>query len=249
VTAVLDDLLSLLLPGRCPGCGRRAEPVCDSCAARLVPAPRAPAPPPGVAWSASVFSYEGIARELVARVKYRNERAAVRWLGALVAERCRDAPFSPDAVTWVPASRGRRAARGVDHGALLARATGRALGRRPQRLLVRAPGPAQTGRAARDRRTGPVLHAVGPVRGAVVLVVDDVVTTGASLAAAARALHEQGARAVTAVTVARTPPPADRAARGTYTRPRNRPCGLGEVNAAPGTGSDGVIGPGPARQR
>jgi predicted amidophosphoribosyltransferase len=111
--ALVDDLLTVLLPGRCPGCGTRAEPVCAPCASAMRSAPFAPALP-GIAWSTAAFAYEGVARELVARVKYRNERIAVRWLGARLAERCAAAPFTIDTVTWVPASASRRAAQGVD---------------------------------------------------------------------------------------------------------------------------------------
>src|SRR5205085_11283298 len=124
---LVDDLLTALLPGRCPGCGRRAEPVCAQCAAGMRAAPPA-APPPGIAWATAVFAYEGVARELVARVKYRNERIAVRWLASRLTERCAAAPLPIDVVTWVPASASRRAERGVDHGALLARAVAAGLG-------------------------------------------------------------------------------------------------------------------------
>src|SRR5260221_3763147 len=142
---VVDDLLTVLLPGRCPGCGRRAEPVCAPCAAAMRAAPSAP-PLPGIAWSTAAFAYEGVARELVARVKYRNERIAVRWLGARVAERCAKAPLSIDTITWVPASASRRRARGVDHGALLAYMVAAGIGRDARQLLTRDNGPPQTGR-------------------------------------------------------------------------------------------------------
>lgn len=220
---LFDELLQALLPGRCPGCGRRAEPVCQSCAASMRAAPFAPAMA-GIAWSTAPFAYEGVARELVARVKYRNERIAVRWLGEHVAARCASAPYRIDAVTWVPASASRLAARGVDHGELLARVVARSLGCRAQRLLSRDSGPPQTGRPAAQRRAGPGLHAAnrsrsGELSGRNVLVVDDVVTTGATLVAAARVLRALGVEQVLVATVARTPGPADRARGAPYTRP------------------------------
>jgi predicted amidophosphoribosyltransferase len=214
--ALSDDLLSILLPGTCPGCGRRAEAVCTRCAQAMRAAPRG-GPIVGITWAVAAFSYEGVARELVARVKYRNERVAVRWLGARLARCCEGAPVAFDAVTWIPASARRRVALGVDHGAVLARAVAAELGRRPECLLLRDAGPAQTGRAAVARRDGPTLRGAGAVAGRTVLIVDDVVTTGATLAAAARVLRARGARDVLAATVARTPRPGDRARAAAYT--------------------------------
>ena len=217
LSRAVDDLLAALLPGRCPGCGRRAEPVCPSCAAAMRGALFAP-PLPGISWSTAVFAYEGVARELIVRVKYRNERVAVRWLGAQLASRCAAAPFAIDAVTWVPASANRRAARGVDHGALLARVVAAGIDRAAESLLARDDGPPQTGRPAAERRAGPNLRASRSVAGRTVLVVDDVVTTGATLVTAARVLRAVGAHEVLAATIARTPRPGDRIPGAPYTQ-------------------------------
>jgi len=186
---------------------------------------------PGITWAVAAFAYEGVARELVARVKYRNERVAVRWLGARLARCCADAPVTFDVITWIPASARRRVALGVDHGALLARAVATDLGRRPERLLLRDAGPPQTGRAAVARRAGPTLRGAGSVAGRTVLIVDDVVTTGATLAAAAKVLRGRGARDVLAATVARTPRPGDRAPAAAYT-PRTVPI-AGPIDSEP----------------
>ena len=112
-----------------------------------------------------------------------------------------------DVVTWVPTTVERRAQRGFDQAELLARSTARGLGVRSRRLLLRAPGPGQTSLPGRVRRSGPVLRARRVPSGARILLVDDVVTTGASLTTASDALLAAGARSVRSVVVAATPAP------------------------------------------
>jgi predicted amidophosphoribosyltransferase len=207
-----DDLLDAILPARCPGCGRRGALVCGACAASLVSAPSAPPPPP-VAWWTACFAYEGVARELVARAKYRNERRFLVVIAREIARAIEAAPAPIDLVTWAPASAQRIRTQGVDHGELLARAVARLIDMNVGPRLARTSSPAQTGLDARTRRLGPPLRAIGRVAGATILVVDDVATTGGTLAAAARALHVRGATTVFAATIARTPAPG-RVARG-----------------------------------
>ncbi|MDQ1467171.1 MAG: hypothetical protein QOH10_1586 [Actinomycetota bacterium] len=200
-----------VLPGRCPGCGRAAEPICPACAAGLRTPPALATPAPLDGWVAP-FAYEGVAREIVARVKYRNERAALPWLAEAMAAALRERyprgiSSGPTVVTWAPASAGRRHRSGFDHAELLARAVARRLGLPAFRLLTRDHGPPQTGRTRSGRQAGPSLRpAGGAARGRAVLLVDDVLTTGATLSAAAAALRRAGALRVVALTAAATPP-------------------------------------------
>jgi predicted amidophosphoribosyltransferase len=198
-------VLDALFPLVCPGCGRRGDPLCARCADGLHVAPLAP-PANGLdAWWAPL-AYEGVARELVARVKYRGARAVVPWLADAMVDACAGALPPVDVVTWAPTSRERRRRRGFDPAELLARAVAHRLALRCAGLLERAPGPPQTGRTGADRRLGP-RHSARRVVPASVLLVDDVTTTGATLTAAASALRRAGALVVVAVTAARTPPP------------------------------------------
>ena len=113
-------------------------------------------------------------------------------------------------LTWAPTTPRRRRHRGHDQARLLARAVGAGCGVEARPMLRRPPGPSQEGRTAGDRRAGisfvPVAGTV-VAPGTVVVVVDDVATTGATLAAAASTLRSMGVVAVGGLTLARTPSP------------------------------------------
>jgi predicted amidophosphoribosyltransferase len=215
--AWLDEIVTAVAPGRCPGCGARGPAVCNSCLGRLKRAPTAPPPAP-IAWWTACFAYEGVAREIIARSKYRHERAALRMLARELPTAVARVPAAIDLVTFAPASRARYARTGVDHGAVIARVTAEALGVQFRPLLGRRAGDGeQTGRDAASRRRGPRVRATVHVPCASILLVDDVATTGGTLAAAARALLASGARTVFAATIARTPRPGGTGPIDAYT--------------------------------
>jgi predicted amidophosphoribosyltransferase len=159
---------------------------------------------PGVDRCRALVRYEGPVRQLVTDLKYRNDR---RLLGRLADELAGMVdPPSDAVVTWVPTTAVRRRRRGYDQAALLARALARRWRRPCRRLLDRTHGPPQTGRSMVERQQGVALVYCGrrPVTVPVV-VVDDVVTTGATLRSGASVLREAGAPWVGAVAIARTP--------------------------------------------
>ena len=196
-----------LFPLRCAGCGRPPDALCAECTAGLRPPPPA-VPPAGLDWWVAAFAYDGAGREVVARVKYRGTRGALPWISRAVAAAVRyDGPGTDGihVVTWPPTTTGRIRARGFDPAAVLARLVARELDLPAAPLLQRVGGPAQTGRTRRERHAGPSFACPDVLAGLGVLLVDDVATTGATLAAAAGTLRLAGAEAVMAATAGRTP--------------------------------------------
>jgi predicted amidophosphoribosyltransferase len=160
--------------------------------------------------------FTGRARNVVLGLKYRNRRQVAGHLAGLVVNAivANGDHRGIDVVTWAPTSDARRRARGFDQGELVARRVARQLGVPCRRLLVRS-GPAapQTGRTRVERLHGPEFAARPGLEGRRVIVVDDVVTTGATLRAAAVALRHAGVVEPRLYAVASTPAGAATTAR------------------------------------
>jgi len=179
-------------------------------------------PPEAIARARAAFLFDGPARTAVHRLKFAGWRAVAEALGAAMAESC---DLHADAVTSVPLSRRRRSARGFDQSLALARVAGRRLGLPVLPLLrrIRDPG-AQARRGGEERRRA--MQGAFAARGrppARVLLVDDVLTTGATAAACAEALLGAGARRVDVLTAARAASGAVADVRHLYSATGSRP--------------------------
>lgn len=147
--------------------------------------------------------YAGLVRDAVLDLKFRHWRQSGRQLGRVLGERLggelERAQVEPGSVAIVPVPMhwGRRLRAGVDHTQVIAEAAAGACGARVVRVLVRRRGPSQLEVPASQRRSN-VSKAFGRRKGiclanwGLVVLVDDVRTTGATLRATSRALKEGG---------------------------------------------------------
>lgn len=189
----------MFLPATCPGCGAPGRGPCAPCLAELrrTPVRRTAA---GLDSLVASSGYVGVAAATVQSLKFRGAHRLAPVLSVALAEL---AVAPVDAVCWIPATASHRRRRGYDQSQLLAAGVARQLAVPSRRLLRRGRGPAQLGKSRAQRLVGPDLRPRGvPPRR--VLVVDDVVTTGASFEAAARALRSAGAREIHGVALAAT---------------------------------------------
>ena len=191
----------------CAGCNEPGPTLCRICRFSLASA-RTQVSPDGVL---AALPFDGVARQVLHGLKYRNRRGVARSLAQLMVRRLR--VDSVDVVTWAPTSGSRARTRGYDQSELLARAVARELGVPCRRLLYRSQGEQQTGHTRAERLHGVSFRSRAisrsgrragrhPMR---VLLVDDVVTTGATLVAARSALQRAGAASVVCVAAAATP--------------------------------------------
>lgn len=199
--------MSLLFPDKCILCGRVLERgEMDLCRTCRVEAPECPVRKQKRSFLDSwvaIWYYKGYIRSSILRYKFHHARHYAHGYGRLLAMKLlREYPDGFDQLTWVPISPLRRLLRGYDQVELLARAVGRELGMTPVRTLrkIRHNRP-QAGISGAAERRANVLGAyravdAGLVRDKRILLLDDVITTGATAGECARVLLTAGAREV-----------------------------------------------------
>ena len=211
--SLLQRAAELLFPPKCVLCGRILEKnETDLCADCRVNAPECPVKrtklPFVESWLA-VWHYEDHVRRSLLRYKFHRKRHYAEAYGRLLAMKLlRERENGFDLITWVPISRWRRFTRGYDQVELLAEAVCKELGLTPVQCLRKIRNnPAQSGIVGQAQRRANVLgvyEAVEPerFRGKRVLLLDDIITTGATVGECARVLLTAGAKEVHCAAVA-----------------------------------------------
>lgn len=213
---VARSILDLIYPPRCAGCRRRGHWVCDHCLARFPLEEDQVCKACGRSWctcavsrgrETTVYSfapYTDWLRQAIISFKYEGEWARKDHLGLLLVPTL-ESLQPTDLLVAVPLHERRERDRGYNQARLLAAVASASLGTPVIDALVRSRDtPRQVHLTGSDRRINVVsaFEAIGGLEGAHVVLIDDVVTTGATIDACADALRHGGAASVRAVTLA-----------------------------------------------
>lgn len=211
VNQVQKAVGDLLFPRRCPFCDAIVEKdlLCRRCRGAL-PFTEGRALQKGTfGHCASPLWYEGDVRKAILRYKFNGRMGGLNCFGSLMAQ-CAAEELSGefDAITWVPISRKRLRQRGFDQSRLLAASVCVDWHTEPVETLKKVvDNPPQSGTEDAAARRANVLGVYEPADPAAIagkrwLLVDDVITTGSTLAECARVLKEAGAADVVCLTLA-----------------------------------------------
>ncbi len=219
---MIDNVLRLFAPHYCLACEAEGNVLCSSCTGMLQGFPSVcyrcgtatknnatckrcrPATQLSAVWA--VTEYEGYAKDVIWELKFAGSQAAAKDMSkAMVA--LEPHVTEQTIITHVPTSTGHIRARGYDQARLLARAIAKQTEGSYLSCLARSGQHRQVG-ASRKQRFEQLTDALRPVSGVDftdtdILLVDDVLTSGATLEAAARVLKQAGARRVDAIVFAR----------------------------------------------
>ncbi len=202
--SLLDQIMDKLVPHDCLGCGAEGKLLCKACARRLAAVPLQTYPAGNLKRIQAVTAYREIAKDLVWKLKSGGAQSAATLMAASMTpllEGIRMALIVP-----IPTATSRVRQRGYNQARLIARELARQTRLPYADCLARHGQSHQVGasRVQRQQQLTRSFRITRPylVRGAHLILVDDVSTTGATLEAAAVALRAAGAETVEAITFA-----------------------------------------------
>jgi len=207
------SLFDLLFPQKCVLCGKVLEDyeadICDCCRKEAPVYPTSKAKMPFVDGWCAIWYYQDDVRESILRYKFGNRRSYANTYARVLAQKLKEEyPDGFDILTWVPISPLRKLKRGFDQVEKLAFAIAEHLQMQPVRTLkkIRHNRP-QSGISGPAHRRANVLGAYKVIQpevlwGKRVLLLDDVITTGATAGECSRVLLTAGARQVNVGAVA-----------------------------------------------
>lgn len=204
---LLNAILDVVFPRKCVLCGKRLQKeetdLCRRCRLETPTYGAGKNSPRFLDSFVAVWYYEENVRKSLLRYKFGGARYYAESYGRLLAmEVMKNYPEGFDMVTWIPVSPLRKLRRGYDQVKLLGKALGRELGIQPVCLIRKIRhNPAQSGirEEARRRENVRGVYRILPGRDIVgkrILLLDDILTTGATAGEGARMLKEAGAREV-----------------------------------------------------
>lgn len=206
---VLQLLKELLFPRKCVFCGgilnRNESGICRSCRTEL-PEYEGDRYLPELDGCCVLWYYQDAVRESLHRFKFYNRPDFADVYGPILALKIQQRFPDAQVLTWAPVSKARLKQRGYDQSELLAKAAAKELGIPAVRLLEKhRDNPAQSGienADARRENVRDVYRICGDAAGKRIVLVDDILTTGATAGECARVLRQAGAERVYLVAVA-----------------------------------------------
>lgn len=200
---MLGGVLDLFAPATCVGCRTRGPALCARCAEDLSLC-SATVSLPHLARVGSPWFYDGAPRDLILALKLRGRRSAADPLGAAIAGWIDHHGTNATALTWVPGRQRDMRTRGFDHAEAIGRVAASLIGLPAVPILSRTvERPDQTTLDAAQRRRNLVGAFNATTSHKAILLIDDLMTTGATLIACAQALRAAGATHIEGVTACR----------------------------------------------
>ena len=210
----LPSLMELIFPSRCVFCYEFTHPrerACPDCLRDLNEVRKLDRKIPFARKTVALWYYEDHVRNSLLRFKFGRKRHYARYYGEALVSRLLQEDLPVDLITWVPVSRLRRFKRGYDQVQLIARTISKSIAIPSKRCLRKIKNnPPQSGIVGEAQKRANVLgvyRAVGmeQFQGKRVLLLDDIITTGATISECTKVLLTAGAKEVycAAVAVAR----------------------------------------------